>query len=94
MTTAMLSAIIGKPVKANLAMTGEITLRGRVLPVGGLKEKILAARMAGLKEVLVPFENQKDIEEISAEITQGLVITYVKNMKEVLQNVLLWKTKG
>ena len=94
MATALFSAITGEKVRSDIAMTGEITLRGRVLPVGGLKEKILAARMAGLKEVLVPFENQKDIEEISAEITQGLVITYVKNMKEVLQNVLLWKTKG
>ncbi|MGN0365893.1 MAG: endopeptidase La [Suilimivivens sp.] len=94
MATALFSAITGEKVRSDIAMTGEITLRGRVLPVGGLKEKILAARMAGLKEVLVPFENQKDIEEISAEITQGLVITYVKNMKEVLQNALLWKTKG
>lgn len=91
MATALFSAISGEKVRSDIAMTGEITLRGRVLPVGGLKEKILAARMAGLKEVFVPLENKKDIEEISEEITQGLTITYVKEMREVLQNALLWK---
>ena len=70
-------------------MTGEVTLRGRVLPIGGLKEKILAAKMAGLKEVLVPFENKKDIDEISEEIKGGLTITYVKDMKEVFKRALL-----
>ena len=70
-------------------MTGEITLRGRVLPVGGLKEKILAAKMAGMKEVLVPAENKKDIEEIKEEIREGLVITYVKDMNEVLKRALI-----
>lgn len=89
MATALFSAITGKKVRSDLAMTGEITLRGRVLPVGGLKEKILAAKMAGIKEVLVPFENKKDIEEISQEIKDGLVITHVKNMKEVLKYALL-----
>ncbi len=89
MATALFSAITGKKVRSDLAMTGEITLRGRVLPVGGLKEKILAARTAGLKEVLVPFENRKDIEEISQEIREGLVITYVRDMKEVLKHALL-----
>ncbi len=89
MATAIFSAITGKPVRSDLAMTGEVTLRGRVLPIGGLKEKILAARMAGLKEVLVPAENKKDIEEISQEIKEGLSITYVKNMKEVLKRALI-----
>ena len=89
MATALFSAITGKKVRSDLAMTGEITLRGRVLPVGGLKEKILAAKMAGIKEVLVPFENKKDIEEIPQEIKDGLVITHVKNMKEVLKYALL-----
>lgn len=89
MATAIFSAITGKRVRSDIAMTGEITLRGRVLPVGGLKEKILAARMAGMKEVLVPCDNRKDIEEISQEIREGLVITYVKNMKEVLKRALL-----
>lgn len=89
MATAMFSAITGQKVRSDIAMTGEITLRGRVLPVGGLKEKILAARMAGMKEVLVPLDNRKDIEEISQEIKEGLTITYVKDMKEVLKHALL-----
>lgn len=89
MATALFSAITGKKVRSDLAMTGEITLRGRVLPVGGLKEKILAAKMAGIKEVLVPFENKKDIEEIAQEIKEGLIITHVKSMKEVLKYALL-----
>ncbi len=89
MATAIFSAITAKPVRSDLAMTGEVTLRGRVLPIGGLKEKILAARMAGIREVLVPAENKKDIEEISEEITEGLTITYVKNMKEVLKRALV-----
>lgn len=89
MATALFSAITDRKVRSDLAMTGEITLRGRVLPVGGLKEKILAAKMAGIKEVLVPFENKKDIEEISQEIKEGLTITHVKTMKEVLKHALL-----
>lgn len=89
MATALFSAITGKRVRSDIAMTGEITLRGRVLPVGGLKEKILAARMAGMKEVLVPAENRKDIDEISEEIKEGLVISYVKDMDEVLKGALI-----
>ncbi len=89
MATALFSAITGKKVRSDLAMTGEVTLRGMVLPIGGLKEKILAARIAGLKEVLVPAENKKDIDEISEEIKEGLTITYVKNMEEVLRRALL-----
>ena len=78
-------------MRSDLAMTGEVTLRGRALPIGGLKEKLLAAKMAGIREVLVPVENRKDIEEISEEIKQGLVITYVKDMKEVLARALVSK---
>ena len=89
MATALLSAITGRPVRSDLAMTGEVTLRGRVLPIGGLKEKILAAKMAGIKEVLVPFENKKDVEEISEEIKDGLEIIFVKDMKDVLERALL-----
>lgn len=89
MATALFSAITGRPVRSDVAMTGEVTLRGRVLPVGGLKEKILAARMAGIKEVLAPADNRKDIEEIPDEIKDGLSITYVKNMKEVFRHALL-----
>lgn len=89
MATAVLSALIKKPVRCDLAMTGEITLRGNVLPVGGLKEKILAAKMAGIKEVLVPAENKKDIEEISEEIREGIQISYVKTMREVIKKSLV-----
>jgi len=88
MATALLSAITGIPVKANVAMTGEITLRGRVLPVGGLKEKILAAKMAGIKKVIVPYDNEKDILEIEAEIVEGLEFVYAKTMDVVLEHAL------
>ena len=84
MATAMLSAVTEKKVRSDLAMTGEITLRGRVLPIGGLKEKLLAAKSAGIKTVLIPKENTVDVEELSAEITKGLEIIPVENMDEVL----------
>ena len=83
MATAMLSAVTGRKVDAKLAMTGEITLRGRALPIGGLKEKILAARMAHMKRVLVPDKNRPDIAELSKEITKGLTIIFVKDMADV-----------
>ena len=89
MATAILSAIIKKPVRADLAMTGDITLRGRVLPIGGLKEKLLAAKYAKIKEVLVPAENKPDIQELDKEITDGLTITFVSSMKEVLNRALV-----
>ena len=89
MATAMLSAMTNTPVKANVAMTGEITLRGRVLPIGGLKEKLLAAKSAGMKKVLIPFENQADVEELDEEITGGMKIVPVKTMKEVLKHALV-----
>lgn len=88
MATALVSAMTGIPVKAQLAMTGEITLRGRVLPIGGLKEKILAAKTAGIKTVLVPEKNKKDVEEIASEIKAGLDIYFVENMDEVLSHAL------
>ena len=88
MATAMLSAITERKVRSDLAMTGEITLRGRVLPIGGLKEKLLAAKSAGMKTVLVPKKNVTDIDELSAEITKGLEIVYVENMNEVLKAAL------
>lgn len=91
MATAIFSAVTGKPVRCDLAMTGEITLRGNVLPIGGLKEKLLAAKQAGIQEVLVPAENKKDVEEISQEIRDGITITYVKNMKDVLKKALIEK---
>ena len=88
MATAMISAVTGRKVRADLAMTGEITLRGRVLPIGGLKEKLLAAKNAGMKTVLVPKGNRKDVQEISAEITKGLEIIPVSHMDEVLKIAL------
>ncbi|WP_349670298.1 endopeptidase La [Lacrimispora sp.] len=89
MATAMLSAAINRKVYATVAMTGEITLRGRVLPIGGLKEKILAARMAHVKKVLVPDKNRPDIAELSEEITEGLTIVFVKEMPEVLKEAFV-----
>ena len=88
MATAMLSAVTGKKVRSDIAMTGEITLRGRVLPIGGLKEKLLAAKSAGIKTVLVPKKNMADVEELSSEITKGLEIIPVENMEEVLGEAL------
>lgn len=89
MATAMLSAVTGHKIKAEVAMTGEITLRGRVLPIGGLKEKILAARMAHMKKVLVPDKNRPDMAELSKEITKGLEIVYVKTMDEVIKEAFV-----
>lgn len=89
MATAMLSAVTGKKVRADLAMTGEITLRGRVLPIGGLKEKLLAAKNAGIQTVLIPKENTADVEELSSEITKGLEIIPVETMEEVLKKALI-----
>lgn len=88
MATAMLSAVTGKKVRADLAMTGEITLRGRVLPIGGLKEKLLAAKNAGIQTVLIPKENTADVEELSSEITKRLEIIPVETMEEVLKKAL------
>lgn len=89
LATAILSAVTGKKVRADIAMTGEITLRGRVLPIGGLKEKLLAAKNAGIRTVLVPKENERDVKEISTEITKGLEILPVSHMDEVLKAALV-----
>ena len=89
MATAMLSAVTGKSVQAKVAMTGEITLRGRVLPIGGLKEKILAAKMAHIEKVLVPDKNRPDMAELSKEITRGLDIVYVKAMEDVVSEAFV-----
>lgn len=89
MATAILSAITKKPVRADVAMTGEITLRGRVLPIGGLKEKLLAAKYAKIKQVLVPVENKPDVEEMDKEITDGLTISFMTTMKDVLKEALV-----
>ena len=93
MATAMLSAITQTPVRADVAMTGEITLRGRVLPIGGLKEKILAAKNAGIKTICIPKKNEKDVEEISAEIKKGLELVFVEKMQEVLNVAFVKRQK-
>ncbi len=89
MATAVLSAVTGRKVRADVAMTGEVTLRGRVLPIGGLKEKLLAARTAGIRTVCIPKENERELEEISGEITDGLEIIPVEEMEEVVKICLL-----
>lgn len=89
MAAAMMSAVTNRLVSAKTAMTGEVTLRGRVLPIGGLKEKLLAARMAHIEKVLVPAKNRPDVEELSREITKGMEIVFVASMEEVLREALL-----
>lgn len=89
MATAVISALTDTPVSRTLAMTGEITLRGRVLPVGGIKEKVLAAQRAGIKKILLPFENEKDMEDIPAKTKKEIEFVFVKNMDEVLENALI-----
>lgn len=89
MATSIASAFTQRKIKANLAMTGEITLRGKVLPVGGIREKILAAKRAGIKEIILCSENRRDIEEIPAEYLKGLTFHYVDNITEVWNIALL-----
>lgn len=91
MATAILSAVTNTPVSAKVAMTGEITLRGRVLPIGGLKEKMLAAKQAGIKKILVPADNEADVEEISEEIKGGMKLVFVQHMDEVIQEAFVKK---
>ncbi|MEP7080822.1 MAG: S16 family serine protease, partial [Ginsengibacter sp.] len=87
--TAMASALTGRKVKTFLAMTGEITLRGQVLPVGGIKEKILAARRSGIREVIMSVQNQRDVDEINPNYIKGLQVHYVKTMQQVLDLALI-----
>ena len=89
MTTALVSALTGKPVRQEVAMTGEVTLRGRVLPVGGLKEKTLAAYRAGMHTLVIPEENQKDLEKIPEHVLAQFTIVKVKDVKEVLKTALI-----
>jgi ATP-dependent Lon protease len=89
LATALVSALCRVPVRNDLAMTGEITLRGRVLPIGGLKEKVLAAHRGGIKTILIPKENEKDVQEIPAPVLKGVTLVQVEHMDEVLKHALL-----
>jgi len=89
MTTALVSALAKIPVHRDVAMTGEVTLRGRVLPIGGLKEKVLAAKRAGIKKVILPYENEKDIEEIPDTVKKNMTFVLVSDMDEVLSHALI-----
>ncbi len=89
MATAVASALTGKAVRSDLAMTGEITLRGRVLPVGGIKEKVLAAHRAGIKKIILPQENKRDLDELPVNVKRSLEFILVEHMDEVLQTALV-----
>jgi ATP-dependent Lon protease len=88
MLTALTSAFTGKKIKPYLGMTGEITLRGQVLPVGGIKEKVLAAKRAGLKDIILCWQNEKDVQEINPDYIKGLRFHYVKTMNQVIEMAL------
>ena len=91
MAKSILSEVTDTPVRHDVAMTGEITLRGRVLPIGGLKEKLLAAKAAGITTVLVPAENRADVEEMEKEVIKGLRLIYVETMREVISQAFVNK---
>jgi ATP-dependent Lon protease len=91
MATSIISALTGRPVRSNLAMTGEVSLRGRVLSVGGVKEKVLAAHRATIRTILLPEENQRDLVEIPQEVLDDLNVVFVKDMDEVLAAALMAK---
>lgn len=89
MATAIISALMGRKVRNDVAMTGEITIRGRVLPIGGLQEKVLAAKKVGIKTVILPKENKKDLDEIMDEIKDGMQFVLAETMEDVLQTALV-----
>ena len=90
-TTALASALSKKPVSAKVAMTGEVTLRGKVLPIGGLKEKVLAAHRAGIKTVIIPEDNRKDLEEVPAQVRRKMRFVFVEHMDQVLSEALVYR---
>jgi ATP-dependent Lon protease len=89
MATALISALTGRPVSREVGMTGEITLRGRVLPIGGLKEKSLSAHRAGLKKVIIPADNEKDLDDIPESVKENLTFVPVSHLDEVLKHALV-----
>ena len=89
LTTGIVSALTNKPVDATLGMTGEVTLRGTVLPIGGLREKSIAAHRSGLKTIIIPYENQRDIDDIPEEVKKDLTIIPVKNVMEVINRAII-----
>ncbi len=91
MATAIVSALTGRPIRKDVAMTGEITLRGRVLPIGGLKEKILAAHRSGIKRIIIPKENEKDLEELPDNVARKVNVLLVESMDEVWREALIPK---
>jgi len=88
MTTALASLVTGRPVKANVGMTGEVTLQGRVLPIGGVKQKLLAAHRAGLTEVLIPIDNEPDLDDVPEQVREQLTVHAVRDVREVLELAL------
>ena len=91
MATALTSALTMRPVSKDVAMTGEITLRGRVLPIGGLKEKLLAAHRGGITKIIIPMDNEKDLEEVPKNILKDMTVVPVENVDNVLMHALVWK---
>ena len=89
MASAMISALTGRKVRADIAMTGEVTIRGRVLPIGGLKEKLLAAKRAKINTVIVPMQNRRNVEELEANVTEGLEVIYASEMDDVLKHIFV-----
>ena len=94
MISALASALLGRPLRDGVAMTGEITLRGAVLPVGGIKEKVLAARAAGITEIFIPARNRKDVEEIDQVLRESLEFRYVEQVDDVLKHVFVEADSG
>ena len=92
-TTSLISALTKRPVRQDIAMTGEITLRGNILPIGGLKEKSIAAHRSGIKTIFVPKENERDIEDIPASIRKDLTIIFVDHVSQIIDKVLIKKAK-
>ena len=88
MVTSLASMVTGRPVRSAVAMTGEITLRGKILPVGGIKEKVLAAKRAGIATVVLPEQNRRDVDEVQQELLEGLHLEYVRQIDEALRHTL------